>query len=313
MTKPVGTCWFLNPLESMSEELLLRADESDPVPELQRTVQRKLGRCMVRLQQYERLIKALIAGNGFDGPIDQWQDIKARRIAEVSGKTLGYLIGEFTGKPPKLKRKRKKAPKDPGKTAGGDDGLVHLNFRAAIEMEEQEFNETIVALNELVTLRNDLVHHLLDKYDIWTESGCVEANLYLDRSYAQIDAHFERLRQWNKRLVEVLKIFSKTMDTPEFQDLFDHGIQPGGAGVHWGSCTIVELLQDAEKALAQDGWTSLADAITRIRLSHPDHTPERYGCVSWPQLLHESRQFDIRKEQVSPGAPKTVKYRGRIG
>ncbi|NMY53204.1 hypothetical protein [Pseudomonas sp. WS 5011] len=29
---------------------------SDPVPDLQRTVQRKLGRCMLQLQQYERLL-----------------------------------------------------------------------------------------------------------------------------------------------------------------------------------------------------------------------------------------------------------------
>lgn len=38
---------------------------SDSVPDLQRTVQRKFGRCMLQLQQYERLLKAMVAHSEF--------------------------------------------------------------------------------------------------------------------------------------------------------------------------------------------------------------------------------------------------------
>lgn len=34
---------------------------SDPGPNLQRTVQRKLGRYMFQLHQYDRLLKAMVA------------------------------------------------------------------------------------------------------------------------------------------------------------------------------------------------------------------------------------------------------------
>lgn len=36
--------------------------------DLQREVQRLLGRCMLRLQQYERLLKAIVAHHELAGP-----------------------------------------------------------------------------------------------------------------------------------------------------------------------------------------------------------------------------------------------------
>ena len=41
-------------------------DTPDPPLELQRDVQRKLGRCLLRLQQYEILLKALVAHDEFE-------------------------------------------------------------------------------------------------------------------------------------------------------------------------------------------------------------------------------------------------------
>ena len=52
---------------------------SDPVPELQRTVQRKLGRCMLQLQRYERLLKAMVAHSDLRGPPERLQAIRDRR------------------------------------------------------------------------------------------------------------------------------------------------------------------------------------------------------------------------------------------
>ena len=39
------------------------------MPCLQREVQRLLGRCLLRLQQYERLLKALVAHHELAGPM----------------------------------------------------------------------------------------------------------------------------------------------------------------------------------------------------------------------------------------------------
>ena len=63
--------------------------------DLQREVQRLLGRCMLRLQQYERLIKAIVAHHSLSGPAHALESIRTARIAETAGKTLGTLVGQF--------------------------------------------------------------------------------------------------------------------------------------------------------------------------------------------------------------------------
>lgn len=53
----------------------------DPVPDLQRTVQRKLGRCMLQLQQYELLLKAMVAHSELSGPPERLEAIRDAKVA----------------------------------------------------------------------------------------------------------------------------------------------------------------------------------------------------------------------------------------
>ncbi|BEP46225.1 hypothetical protein GmRootV15_68140 (plasmid) [Variovorax sp. V15] len=69
----------------------------EPVASLQREVQRKLGRCLLRLQQYERLVKALAVDFEIAGPSDELEDIRCRRGEAVAKLTLGQLIKQLTG------------------------------------------------------------------------------------------------------------------------------------------------------------------------------------------------------------------------
>jgi hypothetical protein len=64
---------------------------------LQHEVQRKLGRCMLRLQQYERLLKTMVAGMAVKGPIERFQAAQDQKLADMRTKTLGTLVGMLTG------------------------------------------------------------------------------------------------------------------------------------------------------------------------------------------------------------------------
>jgi len=76
---------------------------ASPVPdgtrpaELQRAVQHKLGGCIWRLQQYERLLKAMLANTGLAGEPAQLQAARDARVASVHKTTLGGLVSLFTG------------------------------------------------------------------------------------------------------------------------------------------------------------------------------------------------------------------------
>ena len=60
-------------------------------------VSRKMGRCILRLQQYEILMKRLVAHQELSGYADELEENRATRSAEVKSKTLGQLVGELTG------------------------------------------------------------------------------------------------------------------------------------------------------------------------------------------------------------------------
>ncbi len=64
---------------------------------LQHEVQRLLGRCLLRLQQYERLIKAIAAHDRFSGPIHDLERVRAAQFNRTARKTLGTLVGDLLG------------------------------------------------------------------------------------------------------------------------------------------------------------------------------------------------------------------------
>lgn len=66
-------------------------------PESQQEVQLLLGRCLLRLQQYERLLKSLIARNEISGAVHEIESRLAERAAEVEKLTLGSLMKSLFG------------------------------------------------------------------------------------------------------------------------------------------------------------------------------------------------------------------------
>ncbi|MQA51701.1 hypothetical protein GDH07_00035 [Pseudomonas sp. MC042] len=40
-------------------------------------------------------------------------------------------------------------------------------------------------------------------------------------------------------------------------------------------------------------------------------TPKRYGCGSWRHVIHESQQFEIRKQSQADNGATVVWYRSR--
>ena len=63
------------------------------LPALQRTEQHKLGGFLLRLQQYELLLKAMVANTQFAGLPAQLESLRDAQIACAQKKTLGGLGG----------------------------------------------------------------------------------------------------------------------------------------------------------------------------------------------------------------------------
>ena len=168
-----------------------------------------------------------------------------------------------------------------------------------------EHLEAITAeLKELVDLRNELVHHLLERFDLGQLDRCEAAVTYLDASRSTIDRHYQTLRTWAEQTNAASALAASFMQSDTFNDFLINGIAPDGQ-VHWPMSGIVSSLREAEQALALSGsqarWTELNAATAWIARQHPDQTPRRYGCSSWRRVLHESGAFEVMKKKPAPG------------
>lgn len=294
------------------------ADDSTRLAELQRAAQLKLGGCLLRLQQYERRLKAMVANTDLAGEPAQLQALRDARVASFHKTTLGGLVSLFTGG--YLRSEDESAQADATDDKAPGDKLW-LSFQQRLEMSAERLEAITAELKELVELRNELVHHLLERFDLGQLDRCEAAVAYLDASRATIDRHFQTLRTWAEHMDNVRALAASFMNSDAFKDMLIDGIAPDDQ-VHWPMSGIVSSLREAEQALAASGskenWIELNAAIAWIARQHPDQTPKRYGCNSWRQVLHESRQFKVMKkhapvpiEGAGPTTGTVVCYRSR--
>lgn len=276
-------------------------EHPDALLELQRAVQHKLGGCLLRLQQYELLLKAIVAHTEIAGPAAQLASIREEQIAGARKKTLGGLVSMLTEG--YLSKAEAEAVEESEPDVSSDQG-IWFSMRYRMELDAERYETTKAELRELVDLRNELVHHLLQRFDLGELGACSAALAYLNQSREIIDAHYLTLREWAEHIDKVRAMAASFMQSPSYTDLLFDGISPDGS-VDWPGCGIVRSLRRAEDALGQAGWTELNSAIAWQKEHAPEQAPKRYGCSSWRQVLHESRQFEVKKQLPTEAASAT--------
>lgn len=259
-------------------------------PILQQDVQRLLGRCMLRVQQYEQLMKAMLAHHQLAGPVNTLATQQEERLERVADHTLGrlvkvlfesYIVADTAERSDLLSEST--VPTD----------RVSVAFQFSIAMNEERRALCQRAIADLVALRNDLVHHLVERFDLWSNAGCESAVAYLTHSYETIDGHYIELCGWAKSMDEARELSAAFIQSDSFHDLVVNGIAPNGS-IDWPESGIVRVLREGLATYGVDGWASLAAVSTWISKDHPDQTPDKYLCRTWPQILHESGQFDLQ-------------------
>ncbi|MFZ2987229.1 OST-HTH/LOTUS domain-containing protein [Ideonella sp.] len=276
------------------------APDRTRLAELQRAAQMKLGGCLLRLQQYERLLKAMVTNTDLAGEPAQLQALRDARVASVYKTTLGGLVSLFTGGYLRAEDESSPTTETDDKSPGD---RIWFSFQLRMAMSAERYEAIKAELKELVDLRNQLVHHLLERFDLGQLDRCEAAMAFLDASRATIERHYDTLRSWAEHMDHAQAEMAAFMASDTFRDLLIDGIAPDGK-VDWPASGLVRSLREAEQALAPSGgrahWIELNAAIAWMVQHHPDQTPRRYGCSSWRQVLHESRGFEVMKKKPTP-------------
>lgn len=177
---------------------------------------------MLRVQQYERLMKTVLANHQLTGTFEGLESERPERLAKVSFQTLGNLVKEFFESflvPEGVEKNlawEAQAPRD----------RVSMTVSVRVVLSQSHWEETKKGIEELVAIRNDLVHHFIERFDVWTVEGCAAAVLHLERSYERIDAHFLQLRELAKMTESTRESFAALAQTPAFNDLLLNALSP---------------------------------------------------------------------------------------
>lgn len=270
---------------------------NDSIENVQREVQRKLGRCMLRLQQVERILKALVAHTSIQGEPQQLQSILEKQIADTKTSTLGALVKEMFAS---ILVNSNLADDEPETTEVADKIRESCWYKSQyqISISAEDYALTKQEWKDFVDMRNELAHHFFDRFDIASVSGCKKADAHLVDCDAKIEQQLTSLKRWATNFEEARAIHATCLNSPEFTNALLHGRLPDGMIVRPVS-TIVECLRNAELVCGLHGWTLLDTAIAHIRNKEPEQIPSKYGCKTWRQVLKRSAQFEIRAD-VNP-------------
>ncbi|WP_303637077.1 OST-HTH/LOTUS domain-containing protein [Stenotrophomonas tuberculopleuritidis] len=262
-------------------------DQNDIVG-AQHEVQRLLGRCILRLQQCEQLMKSMLVHQEWSGTLKTLPVALDNRKAKFGGKTMGMLVGHLTAE---CVVKEGSAP--PGEPSDYDANPCSISSHTRISLPAESHAALQTDLRELVNLRNTLVHHFIEQHDLWTVEGCLQAQGALSSAYTRVDQQLQRLCPIAEGMDEVRREFAERLRSPMAHEFVVNGIAPDGQ-IHWPIAGVVSALRQACRERSIDGWLNLDTAVRWVSEHHPEQTPKKYGCARWRHVIHESKQFDLR-------------------
>lgn len=280
--------------------------------EPQRQVQRWLGRCMLSLQQSERLLKALLhdadvttvhSGKEGEGAA-AFEVSRAFEKERLASMTLGGLVTAFfegiaTDCEPSSGN---------GKERDLPDGRLSFRTSFQLPLSWQELEDLQSSMREMVLLRNEWVHRLVERFDLASVDGCAHALENLQRGYEKAERFRLQLLGTGKVLVQARAHLAAFLASPQGLGMLIHGRVPVE------STPLLHALRDAVHgaALADDGTVLLSEVLEKLQALHPNEKPENYGYASWPQVIHESRWFGmVRRDAEGHKAVPRVRLIGR--
>lgn len=267
-------------------------EEEPDYAEPQRQVQRWMGRCLISLQQSERMLKALLVDSQISArmPVatgEQPHVTRAYEQEKVTSKTLGGLVSLFCSDVVSVAR----TPVSDEKVLEESVRQMTFDVRFSMTLDKFEHEKLVASMREMVQMRNDLVHHLIERFDFFSLGGCLEALAYLQQCYARAEIFRETLKSVGEGMLASGQYFREMLGSEAFQKFLTTGKVP------LQGSSMMDAMQIAFAACGGlDSGSVPLNALTDWLERHrPEESYEAYGRVSWAQLIHESKSYCIQR------------------
>jgi len=252
-------------------------------------VLRKIGRNMLLFQQVEHMLKYIVANGNYSGYSREIKAIKEQRAASVYRQTMGQLVGQF------IENTHSECKENPEHPLTKKDAYLSFSFK--VESDAVYYETKKEALASIVSDRNELIHHLLPRFNPDSIESCLELDQLLDKQREKLILEIDLLRNMIDTLREGKKQLAEFLMSDEGKKLFE---------LPWRreSRLVLLLGEIAAQAARPDGWTLLNTAAQLIRQHEPEEMAalkNRYGHKTLKSLILATELFDIYEEPTKKG------------
>ncbi len=263
-------------------------------------VLRKVGRNVILFQQLEQLLKFVVANGNLSGFASELNELKKQKAEKVSKQTMGTLVGQYVEN------------SNPASDSSSNEPEVldepYLSFSFNIECDSDYYESKKEALAQLVSERNDLIHHLLPRFDMKSVKSCETLGKELDVQSESIRLEIKSLQAMANALNDGRKEIADFLQSKKGKKEFELSFLR--------QSRLVLMLGDiATQMTREDGWVLISNAGHLIK----DHAPEEleqmkkmHGYSSLKKLIQASEVFDIH-EEVTPKGGARILYRLKTG
>ena len=261
---------------------------------LKNEVLQKIGRNVMLFQQMEHILKCVLANSKFSGYASELKTNHDQRIATIHKQTMGQVTGQFL----------KNILSAPEETTSSPEELKGpwVSFRYAIEYDDVYYEQRQEALASLVAERNDLIHHLLPKWNTHSFESSTEIKLYLDQQLERILPELETLKAEINTMLEAIKEHACFLVSDEGRKYFELSFLRQSQLVAW-------FFEIAQQKARSDGWVVLSNAVQSIRQHVPEelvNLEKKYGHKKLKAIILATEFFDIGEESTDKGGIRVL-------
>jgi hypothetical protein len=259
---------------------------------------RRIGRNVVLFQELEGILKFLAAAQHPSMPLSKVKATREGRAESSRVRTLGQVAGQI------VEELFTDSDGDSSAPAKITEPWLAFSFRITGDLAEVE--ESRKSLKALIEERNDLVHHLLPRWNLRDADSCHALCAELDEQRRRIVIEIERYRAYANTLREAAVELQAFIDSHDGKRHFD-------ALFLQNSRLAMLLAQIATTHAREDGWTLLSVAGSQLSSLIPEEFAKlkrEYGEGSLHKLLAAIDLFEIQSEHASNGGTRAI-YRTR--
>jgi len=255
---------------------------------------RKIGRNLLNFQKIELMLKHLVANGRISGYMSEIEENHERRKKSVHKQMMGNLVGQF------FETTFSELDDSPQSTNELKEPYLSFSFNVNADADFYEHKKQ--ALKLLTDDRNDLIHHLLQRFNTDSIESCMEIEQYLDQQRERLIPEYDFLMSLINNFENAKKIHTDFLNSEE-------GIKQFELSFLQQSPVVLLLLNISIQQPRSDGWTLLDNAHRQLRLTLLEdmgHIKNRYGYKTLKELMLASEFFDIHEEPTKKGGVRVL-------